>query len=111
MSGKHWIPAKKQQKKHLEYLPEGTSLRIRNRPDESVPRRLGCLEHRLPERPRRGWRRRLGDSESRIGRQDRQIQTEKFHWLCAHLMRNVARVMRGSQHRGKAGAGAAGLDC
>ena len=40
MSGEHWTPAKKRRKKHLEYLPERTSLRRRNRPDMIAPRRL-----------------------------------------------------------------------
>jgi hypothetical protein len=47
MSAKHWTPAKKHfapAKKHLEYRPEPTSLRPRNRPEMMVPRRLECPE-------------------------------------------------------------------
>jgi hypothetical protein len=43
MSVKHWTPAKKRfapAKKRLEYRPEPTSLRPRNRPEMMVPRRL-----------------------------------------------------------------------
>src|SRR5579862_8134302 len=67
MSAKHWTPAKKRfgpgkkalgprqksaltpAKKHLEYRPEPTSLRPRNRPEMMAPRRLECPEQAFSE--------------------------------------------------------------
>ena len=91
MTAKHWSQAKKAAKKHLEYWPEPTSLRLRNRPEKMVPRSL-----ERQERPFVGLRsQRLaalaGETEAGTakagtdGKRDRTIQIEKFHRLCAHL--------------------------
>ena len=45
-------------KKHLEYRPEPTSLRPRNRPEMMVPRRLECPEQAFKSSAPRGWQRR-----------------------------------------------------
>jgi hypothetical protein len=84
-------PGKKAAKKHLEYRPEPTSLRLRDRPEKMVPRRL-----ERQERPLEGLRsQRLaalaGETKAGTakagtdGKRDRKIQTEKFHRLRAHL--------------------------
>ena len=58
MTAKHWSPAKKAAKKHLEYWPEPIRLRLRNRPEKMVPRRLERQERPLGGIAPRGWQRR-----------------------------------------------------
>jgi hypothetical protein len=74
MSLKHWSPAKK----YLEYLPEPTSLRPRNRPEIEVPRLLKDPEQGSLRLAPCGEQRRLRIAKAGSdGRRERQIQTEQ----------------------------------
>jgi hypothetical protein len=70
MNVKHWTPAKK----HLEYLPEPTSLRARNRPEIEM-RASRCLEN--PELCSLRFVAQARTSESRIGRQTGSPDTDR----------------------------------
>src|SRR3984957_8787528 len=88
-------------KKHLEYRPEPTSLRPRNRPEMMVPRRLECPEQaflrvRLPEVGSAG----PAKSESRKakagtdGRRDRHHSYRDVH-RSARICTEQSRAQRG----------------
>src|ERR1700692_1875808 len=95
-------------KKHLEYRPEPTSLRPRNRPEMMAPRRLECPEQAFKSSAPRGWQRRPSkerkpESESRNRRQTGlPLFTPRRSSVGAHLYGAVARTTRGLQHRGQA---------
>src|SRR5580693_2465767 len=118
MSAKHWTPAKKlcapqkalgaPAKKHLEYRPEPTSLRPRNRPEMMVPRRLECPEQAFKSSAPRGWQRRPSKERKPESESWNRRQTGSPPFIPrrssvgAHLYGAVARATRGLQHRGQA---------